>query len=87
MSDQIESLPGLGPYISRRLVEADISTIGDLRECGSVEAYARLKFRFGREITLNALWAIEAALAGQDWRHIPDNRKQELKAELARRTP
>jgi DNA transformation protein and related proteins len=79
----MEDLPGLGPYVARRLAEIGVANEKDLRSMGVVEAYSRLKFRFGREITLNALWGMEAALSGIDWRHLADERKQELKALLA----
>lgn len=38
-------------------------------------------------LSLNALWAMEGALTGTDWRHIPPERKQELLAELAEHEP
>lgn len=85
MPQSIESLPNLGPYMARRLAEIDVHSAEELRALGAVEAFARLRFRFGREISLNALWAMDAALAGTDWRHIPEDRKARLKAELARR--
>ena len=85
MPDRIESLRNLGPYIAKRLVEIDVRTAEDLREMGAVEAYARLKFHFGREISLNALWAMDAALADIDWRDLSNDRKQALKDRLALR--
>ena len=85
MSDAVERLPNLGPYITKRLTEIDVRNVGDLHAMGAVEAYARLKFRFGREITLNALWGMDAALSGIDWRHLSDDRKSELKKLLAER--
>ena len=54
----------------------------ELRELGAVATYRRLKFQFDREITLNALWALDAALSGTDWRHLGEARKAELKALL-----
>jgi DNA transformation protein len=50
-----------------------------------VEAYARLKFFVGKGVTLNALYAMDAALAGLDGRLLPEQRKAELKAEVAKR--
>jgi DNA transformation protein len=85
MADAIESLPNLGPYIAKRLADIGVLNARDLRAIGSVEAYARLKFRFGREITLNALWAMDAALSDTDWRHLSDDRKRTLKALLTKR--
>ena len=87
MCDPIESLPNLGPYTARCLAEIDVTTVSALRRLGSVEAFARLKFRFGREISLNALWAIDAGLAGLHWRDVGAERKTELKALLAARLP
>lgn len=85
MPDAIERLHNLGPYITKRLAEIDVRDVEDLRALGAVEAYALLKFQFGREITLNALWGMEAALSGIDWRHLSDDRKSELKKLLAER--
>ena len=87
MSDPIETLPNLGPFTARCLAEIDVTTVSALRRLGSVEAFARLKFRFGREISLNALWAMDAGLAGLHWRDIGVERKAELKALLAARLP
>lgn len=86
MPDGIESLPNLGPYMARRLAEIDVNDAETLRALGAVEAYARLRFRFGREISLNALWAMDAALYGIDWRHLTERRKGELRDLVAERT-
>ncbi|PSJ48719.1 TfoX/Sxy family DNA transformation protein, partial [Pseudaminobacter soli (ex Li et al. 2025)] len=72
MTDTIEDLPNLGPYIAKRLAEIGVRSADGLRAMGAVEAYARLKFQFGRGVTLNALWAMDAALSGIDWRHLTD---------------
>lgn len=85
MPDAIERLHNLGPYITKRLAEIDVRDVEDPRALGAVEAYALLKFQFGREITLNALWGMEAALSGTDWRHLSNDRKSELKKLLAER--
>jgi len=87
VTDRIESLPNLGPFMARRLIAIDVRSADDLRSMGPIEAYARLRFQFGSEITLNALWAMDGALSGVDWRHLSRERKQELKEMLARRGP
>lgn len=86
MSSRIENLPNLGPYMSRSLAEIDVHSVEDLRALGAVEAYARLKFRFGREMSLNALWAMDAALKGIHWRDIDARRKAELRELLTERS-
>jgi DNA transformation protein len=76
---RIRDLLNLGPVMENRLAEVDITTAEQLARVGVVEAYARLKFAFGAAITLNALYAMDAALDGLDWRDLPDERKQELR--------
>ena len=68
----------IGPVTQSRLEEAGIQTIGELRSMGSVEAYRRLKFMLPRQVSLNALYALEAALRGCHWLDLP----QDVKAAL-----
>ena len=75
----------LGPKSRAWLAEIDIHTIDDLRSIGPVEAYARLRFRFGRTVTRNMLHAMAAALADIVWRHLSPQHKAELDAEAAKR--
>jgi DNA transformation protein and related proteins len=82
VSRGVEGLPNLGPYIACRLSEIGVTNEDELRKLGAVAAYRRLKFQCGRDITLNALWALDAALSGTDWRHLGEARKAELKALL-----
>lgn len=86
MAGSIDSLPNLGPYMARSLAEIDVTDADALRALGAVEAFARLKFRFGRAMSLNALWAIDAALSGIHWRDITAERKARLKTELESRS-
>ena len=74
----IDTLPGIGPMTQSRLADAGIRTVGELRSIGSVEAYRRLKFMLPRQVSLNALYALEAALRGCHWLHLP----QDVKAAL-----
>jgi len=74
MSDApISTLPGLGPVTAERLAEAGIRTMTDLRSLGPVEAYRRLKFLFSRQVSLNALYGLEAALRGCHWLDLPQD--------------
>lgn len=71
--------PGIGPVTERRLIEVGIADRAALRKLGAVKAYQRLKFRFGKDVTLNALYGLEAVLLGCHWLAIPEERKAELK--------
>jgi len=82
MKHEIKDLPNLGQFMSKKLAEIGITNEDELRKIGAVQAYVRLKFLFGREITLNALWAMDATLSGIDWRLLSEERKQELLAQL-----
>ena len=74
----IDTLPGIGPVTQSRLEEAGIRSVDDLRSMGAVEAYRRLKFMLPRDVSLNALYALEAALRGCHWLDLP----QDVKAAL-----
>jgi DNA transformation protein len=71
--------PGIGPVTERRLIEVGIADVAALRKLGVVKAYQRLKFRYGKDVTLNALYGLEAVLRGVDWTAIKQERKDELK--------
>lgn len=82
MSDAlISTLPGIGPVTQGRLEEAGIRTVSDLKEIGPVEAYRRLKFMIPRQVSLNALYGLEAALRGCHWRDLPQDVKASLLGE------
>ena len=76
----------IGPKTQSWLKQAGIVTPQDLLEVGALEAYLRLK-ALGFNPTLNALWALEGACQGTDWRDIPTERKMELKQELQQLAP
>jgi DNA transformation protein len=66
----IGSVRNLGPVTAQWLREVEVHTLGDLLAMGAVEAYARLRFRFGRRVSRNALHALEAAVRDVDWRSL-----------------
>lgn len=71
--------PGIGPVTEQRLVAVGIGDLAALRKLGAVKAYKRLKFRYGKAVTLNALYGLEAVLLGCHWRAIPAARKDALR--------
>jgi DNA transformation protein and related proteins len=82
MSDApVSTLRGIGPATQGWLEEAGIGTVVALRSIGAVEAYRRLKFMFPRNINLNALYALEAALRGCHWLDLPPHVKVVLQQE------
>jgi predicted flap endonuclease-1-like 5' DNA nuclease len=55
--EPVGALSGIGPFSTRALAEIGVVKIGDLRNLGAVEAYARLRFVHGKGVTLNMLTA------------------------------
>ncbi|MEO6395264.1 MAG: TfoX/Sxy family protein [Devosia sp.] len=82
MPTGIAALSSLGPVTTRRLAEIGVHTPDQLRALGSVAAYRKLKFRFGREVTLNTLYGLEAAIRDVHWRRIDAEIKAMLRREL-----
>lgn len=58
--------------------------MAQLEEAGATGAYRLLKDAFPEWTSLNALWGIQAALMGIDWRQLPEAVKQQLLDELER---
>ena len=75
------ALPGIGSATRSWLEEAGIATVADLRALGSVEAYRRLRFMGSIRVSLNALYALEAALRGCRWLELPPDVKDALRSE------
>jgi hypothetical protein len=76
---RIRDLHNLGVMMEERLSEVGISCAEDLARIGIIEAFQRLRSAFGAEITWNALYAMDAALEGVDWRSLPKERKAALR--------
>jgi len=83
MSDTpLHTLSGIGSTTRDRLDEIGIRTLlGDLRAIGSVETYRRLKFMLPRQVSLNALYALEAVLRDCHWLDLPADVKACLQQE------
>lgn len=84
MTRSIESLRNLGPKMSCLLADVGIESEDDLRRIGPADAYARLRFASDRPISLNALYAMHAALLGCDWRDVSPADKVKLRAKVGR---
>ena len=85
MKKPVVEMRNLGPYMARALREIGVETEAELRALGAVEAFARMQFVGVPRLSLNALYAMDAALADADWRMIPPERKDELRRQLSGR--
>lgn len=65
----ISELKSLGPKSQEMLAKAGITSVSQLRQIGSVAAFAKAReVHFGA--SLNLLWALESALTGQPWQEV-----------------
>jgi hypothetical protein len=78
MTTPIEDLPNLGPVTRRWLADVGVDDADALREIGAVAAYVRLRFAQGR-VSLNALYALHAALRGIPWTALGEEERAELR--------
>lgn len=76
--DKLCEMINIGPVLIKKLTEAGIDSPAKLTETGSENAFLKLK---GIEPTscLNTLLALEGAIMGIRWHHLPKSRKEELK--------
>ncbi|WP_332777078.1 TfoX/Sxy family protein [Polaromonas sp.] len=65
----LADLPNLAPKSQQMLASAGITSAEQLRQLGAVAAYAKAK-RSGANVSLNLLWALEAALTGLHWQEV-----------------
>lgn len=78
----VARLPDLGPASTRWLAAIGVHTRRDLERLGAVDAYRALKNQ-GYPVSLNLVYAIEAALRDVDWRRLPARLKADLKNRVA----
>ncbi len=83
MARLISEMRNLGPRMQSMLGEVDILDEDDLRAVGAVDAWHRLRFRFGGRVNLMALYAMSAALQDKPWRAVSAEEKEDLKKAVA----
>jgi DNA transformation protein len=79
--------PGVGPVTEARLLGVEIKNRAALTKLGAIAAYRRIRFRYGKAVTLNALYGLEAVILGCHWRDLSPTRKAELKSAAASTAP
>ena len=78
MSDDLLHLKNIGPATIRQLRDVGIESEAALRKLGALATYHRLKHAFPREVSLVMLYALEGALRGCHWNHLPPGVKERL---------
>jgi DNA transformation protein len=75
-------IKNIGPKTAQWLREVDVHSRADLERLGSVEVYVRLKQSRPAQVSLNALWGLEAAIRNVSWQKLPKSVKDRLRAEV-----
>jgi DNA transformation protein and related proteins len=78
-----EHIRNLGPVSMEMLAGIGVHTLDDLRTMGAVVAWTRLRFEQPPGMTMNGLYAMEAALRDCHWLALPGDVKVALKTEAA----
>jgi DNA transformation protein len=73
----IADLSNLGPKSQAMLIGAGIHTVPQLRQLGSVRAYAMVKATRANA-SQNLLWALEGALSGLSWQVVAKEHRLSL---------
>nr|WP_086938749.1 TfoX/Sxy family DNA transformation protein [Thaumasiovibrio occultus] len=78
LPDRIKDLPNLRLANERMLKKVGITTVDELVDTGSLEAFRSLRDIQGDNLNLELLWALEGAITGQHWSVVSENRRKEL---------
>ena len=59
-----------------------IRTLADLERVGVVPAYKQVKELFPDKVSFNLLWALQGAMLGIKWNHLPEEIRQSCARKL-----
>ncbi|MDW7732102.1 MAG: TfoX/Sxy family protein [Methanolobus sp.] len=76
--NNLNSLPNVGKKLEEQLQEAGIINAEELMHLGSREAFERIR-TIDDTSCINKLYALEGAVRGIRWHHLPDEEKKSLK--------
>ena len=79
--EDLTSLRDIGDVSARWLHAVDIHTVSELRRVGPAEAFGRVKFRFGRAVNRNLLYALAMGLEGRAYNDATSAEKRRLCAQ------
>src|SRR5919198_819752 len=71
----LAALPSLGSASAQMLIEVGISDEATLKRLGPQASFRALRFRFGRRVSTNFIYALECAIRGIAWRALEPRRR------------
>ena len=75
-------MKNLGPKSSEWLASVGIHTLDDVVALGVVETYKRVKAAYPKQVSLNLLYGLQAALLDLPWNELPADIKAALKKQV-----
>jgi DNA transformation protein and related proteins len=75
----LEQMLNIGPVTAGWLHEVGIHTREDLEETGPIEAWRLLKELHPGAVSLVGLYALQGAILGVHWNHLPPDLKAQLR--------
>lgn len=76
--NELEKLNNIGKELAKQLNAVGIYTYDDLVDCGSQEAWLRIK-KIDATACMNRLMALEGAIQNVRWHNLPEREKERLK--------
>jgi DNA transformation protein and related proteins len=76
---ELEKVLNIGPVTAGWLHEVGITSMEQLAEVGSIEAWRLIKERHPGSVSLVGLYALEGAILGIPWAQLPDDLKAQLR--------
>lgn len=75
---ELTTLPNIAAMLEAQLADAGITTVEQLKEAGSREAWLRILAR-DPSACINRLYGLEGAIQGVRWHHLDNETKDSLK--------
>jgi len=72
-------MKNIDPKSKQWLASVGVHTLDDVVSLGVVETYKRVKAAYPEKVSLNLLYALQAALLDLPWNDLPPDMKIELK--------
>lgn len=72
-------MKNIGPKSKQWLASVGVHTLNDVVNLGVVATYKRVKAAYPEKVSLNLLYALQAALLDLPWNELPPDIKEELK--------
>jgi hypothetical protein len=76
----LAALPSLGRTSAQMLIEVGVPDEAALKRLGPQACFRALRFRFGRRVSTNFIYALECAIRRIAWRALEPHRKAKLRA-------